>query len=134
MLMMLAALGKIGRRLWSKRQAADAHGAGGFGENWWRLWSKRQAADAHDAGGVGENWGDCGVNARQLMLMMLAALGKIGASVEESFGENCGDCGGNARQLMLMMLADFGKIGVDCGVRTINPKPVVSPYYRPQIL
>ena len=34
MLMMLAALGKIGRRLWSKRQAADAHDAGGFGENW----------------------------------------------------------------------------------------------------
>ena len=34
MLMMLAALGKIGGRLWSKRQAADAHDAGGFGENW----------------------------------------------------------------------------------------------------
>ena len=56
MLMMLAALGKIGGRLWSKRQAADAH----------------------DAGGFGKNWGHCGVNARQLMLMMLAALGKIG--------------------------------------------------------
>ena len=61
MLMMLAALGKIGRRLWSKRQAADAH----------------------DAGGFGENWGDCGVNARQLMLMMLAALGKIGGATVE---------------------------------------------------
>ena len=34
MLMMLAALEKIGGRLWSKRQAADAHDAGGFGENW----------------------------------------------------------------------------------------------------
>ena len=34
------------------------------------------------------------------MLMMLAALGKIG-----------GDCGANARQLMLMMLAALGKIG-----------------------
>ena len=82
MLMMLAVLEKIGGRLWSKRPAADAHDAGGFGENWGPPWSKRQAADAHDAGGFGENWGDCGVNARQLMLMMLVALGNIGATVE----------------------------------------------------
>ena len=49
---------------------------------------------------LGKIGGDCGVNARQLMLMMLAALGKLG-----------GDCGVNARQLMLMMLAALGKIG-----------------------
>ena len=61
MLMMLAALGKIG---------------GG------RLWSKRQAADAHEAGGFGENWGDCGVNARQLMLICWRLWGKLMATVE----------------------------------------------------
>ena len=59
MLMMLAALGKIGKRLWSKRQ----------------LMLMMLAA-------LGKIGGDCGVNARQLMLMMLAALGKIGATVE----------------------------------------------------
>ena len=56
---------------------------GGFGKNSGGDCSKCQAADAHDAGGFGENWGGgCGVNARQLMLMMLAALGNIGATVE----------------------------------------------------
>ena len=39
----------------------------------WRQWGKRQAADAHDAGGFGKT-------PQQLMLMMLEGLGKNAAA------------------------------------------------------
>ena len=87
MLMMLAALGKIGRRLWSKRQAADAHDAGGFGENWEATGANARQLMLMMLAALGKMGGDCGVNARQLMLGKMGRVwrkpfGEIGATVE----------------------------------------------------
>ena len=87
MLMMLAALEKIGGRLWSKRQAADAHDAGGFGEHWCHCGVNARQLMLMMLAALEKIGGDCGVkNARQLMLMMLAAWGKLVATVEQMPG------------------------------------------------